>query len=259
LEQRSDSVVLSDSTKVILQGLTALVEIRLYCPADASDLPDTIDAFAARIQRMLAEYVRVANGRIKVIQGDPQTDSVVNSAAGELGMVPFSKTSGRISYLGIAVNCGRRTEVMPQLAPEWEAALESDLSRAIRRVSTSPVSQGLPVAQTMESPTPIDPAVSEELLKMFPDLQSLSFDDAAKALRETALEEFKSAAIEMQSKVQIAQQKLAESREQNSGSDQQLALKEFQRVQSEQSDKLKQITARLQTRITVLERLKSVR
>jgi len=96
-------------------------------------------------------------------------------------------------------------------------------------------------------------------LKMFPDLEIQSFDDMAKALREVALEDLKSAAIEMQAKVQASQKTLAEAREQKTESDQQSALKEFQRVQVEQTDKLNQITARLQERITVLERLKNGR
>lgn len=255
--QANDSVVLSDSTKAILQGLKSPVEIRLYSPAYPAELPDTLHGFAARIQRLLAEYDRVADGRIKLIHGDPLTDRAVKSAAGSLGVLPLSGTSGGIYYLGIAVMCGKRTEVMPQLAPEWETALEADLSRAILRVSVSEVSPALPVAQAMASPTPVDPAVSEELLKMFPDLESQSFDDAAKTLREAALEELKSAAIEMQAKVQASQMKLAEAREHKTESDQQAALKEFQSIQTEQTKRLNQITAQLQARITVLERLKT--
>jgi len=94
------------------------------------------------------------------------------------------------------------------------------------------------------------------LLKAFPDLASRSFEDAARVLREGALEEFKSAAIELQAKVQLAQQTLAEARQNKSEAEQQAALKAFQGVQAEQLHKLKQITTRLQECIAVLQRLK---
>ncbi len=257
--QGSDSVVLSDSTKAIMQSLNSPVEIRLFSPSDAVRLSESFRGFVSRVELLLAEYERVADGKLKVIHSDPQTDSAVKSVAGDLGVLPFSGADGGMFYLGLSVMCGRRTEVMPQLAPEWEAALESDLSRAILRVSTSLASQALPVTQAMASPTPIDPAVSEEVLKLFPDLETQSFDDAAKTLREMALEEWKSVAAEMQSKVQIAQKNLAEAREQKSELEQNMALKEFQSIQSEQTKRLNRITAQLQARITVLERLKNVR
>ena len=106
------------------------------------------------------------------------------------------------------------------------------------------------------TPAPIDPAISEELLKRFPDLTSRSFDETAQVLREGAMEEFKTAAIEMQAKVQGAQQQLAAARKNKSEAEQQAALKAFQEVQAEQVHKLKQIAAQLQERIVVLQRLK---
>lgn len=255
--QGNNPIVLSDSTHAILQGLKSSVEIKLYAPADATALPETLSGFAARVQQMLAEYDRVADGKIKWIHSDPQTDPAAKSAAGIAGVSPFTGTGGRICHMGIVITCGRRVEVMPQLAPEWEAALESDLSRAILRVSTPLALAATPFAQTMATPPPLDPLVSEELLKLFPDLHSQSFEAAAQTLREMALEEWKSVGLEMQTKVQVAQKHLADAREQKSESEQQSALKDFQRVQSEQADKLKQITARLQERITILERLKN--
>ena len=251
------SVVLSDSTKAVLQRLESPVEIRLYSPADTADLPAAILGFVSRVEQLLAEYDRVADGKVRVVRSDPYTDTAAKSAAGAAGMLPSSGTDGRIYYLGLAVMCGKYAEVMPRLAPEWEAALESDLSRAILRVSAPAVSPDAPVAQAMAEPTPIDPAISEALVKMIPDFDLTTFDDAAKILREATLDELKSATIEMRSNIQAAQLNLAEAREKKSVHEQENALKEFQHVQTEQAEKLKQITARLQERIIVLQRLKN--
>jgi ABC-type uncharacterized transport system len=248
---------LSDATKGILQNLKSSVEVRLYVTSDPARLSESLRGFVSRVQVLLGEYDRFSEGRIKIVNLDPQTDAAAKASAGDLGILPFSAEGEGICYLGIAVICGKQKEVMPQLAAEWEAAFESDLSRAIARVSSQRFVSAPTVSQTATTPTPIDTVVSEELLKTFPDLESMTFDQAADKLRESALEELKSATVEMQKKVQAAQQNLAEARETKSSSEQGFALKEFQRVQSEQAENLKQITARLQERIVVLQRLKT--
>ena len=100
--------------------------------------------------------------------------------------------------------------------------------------------------------------ISEELVRTIPDFESRSFDDAAKILREAALVEFTAAVREMQAKVQETQKELAAAQGNKSEADQQAAMKQLQQVQAEQSRKLSEITARLQARIAVLERLKGV-
>jgi hypothetical protein len=135
--------------------------------------------------------------------------------------------------------------------------LESDLSRAIARVSASVTTPTLPVAAVSGTATPIDPALSEELVRTIPDLDSRSYDDAAKILREASLAEFTAAVREMQTKVQETQKEMA-AQGNKSEADQQAAMRQLQQVQSEQSRKLSEITARLQARLQVLERLKGV-
>ena len=104
----------------------------------------------------------------------------------------------------------------------------------------------------------MDTALNEELLRAIPDLQNRSFDDAAKILREASLVEFTAAVQEMQSRVQEAQNQLVTARQASSEADQQAAMKQLQQIQSEQTEKLKQITAQLQVRISALERLKGM-
>src|SRR5688572_6430557 len=92
---------------------------------------------------------------------------------------------------------------------------------------------------------------------MFPDLQTRSYDSMAQELRTATLEEFKTATAELQSKVSAAQQALADAQANKGAAEQQEAQQNFQRVQAEQAEKLKAITAWLQDRLTVLQRLKS--
>jgi hypothetical protein len=256
VETSGSSGVLSENTARILAGLTAPIDVRFFAPADVSALPAALGGYVTRVESLLAEYKRVADGKVRVSQRDPQTDPAAKAAAGAAGVVPFASENGAIVYLGLTVGNGARVETIAPLAPEWEAALESDLSRAILRVTATTAAPTQRDNQTPAPPAPIDPAISEELLKVFPDLATRSLEDAAQVLRETALEEFKSAVLEMQAKVQIAQKTLVAARQNKSDTEQRAALKAYHQVQSEQDAKLKEIPARLQQRLTALQRLK---
>lgn len=251
------SVVLSAPTLKILAGLGAPVELRFFVPTEVSALPAALRDYVTRVESLLAEYERVAAGQLRVRKSDPQFDAAAKAAAGAAGVVPFASESGEIVYLGLTVGNGARIEAITPLAPEWEAALESDVSRAIGRVAANPASAVRSVGATPAAPAPIDPVISEELLRTFPNLAAQTFDDTAKVLRERTLVEFKTAVAEMQLKVAAAQQALAAAQANNSEASQQAALKSFQEVQAGQTEKLKAITARLQERLEVLERLKT--
>ncbi|MFO1514591.1 MAG: Gldg family protein [Verrucomicrobiota bacterium] len=251
-------VVLSDSTKTILQRLDSPVDIKFYSPSVPATLPESLAAYLVRVQRLLSAYEQAGAGNIRVIQSDPALESLAKTTAGAEGVLPFAGNNGEICYLGITVAKAGRKETIPQLSPDWEAALESDVSRAIARVNSSVATPATPDAQAGMSPTPMDPMISEELLRTIPDLESRSFDDAAKILRESALVEFTAAVRTMQGKVQETQKQLAESPGNKSEADQQAAMKQLQQVQAEETKKLDEITARLQARIKVLERLKGV-
>lgn len=250
-------IVLSDSTRAILQRLDAPVDIRFYSPADPTALPDSLSAFASRVLQLLSAYEQAGGGNVRLVQSDPALQSLAKTTAGAEGVLPFSGNNGQVCYLGITVVKADRKETIPQLSPDWEAALESDISRAIARVSASMATPVAPTMQSGSSTAPVNPAISEELLRTIPDLESRSFDDAAKLLREGALAEFKAAVQEMQSKVQETQNELA-AQSNAPDVDQQAAVKHLQQVQAEQSKKLSEITARLQARLQVLERLKGV-
>jgi hypothetical protein len=249
--------ILSETTTRILAGLEKPIDLRLFAPADVRGLPADLGGYVSRVENFLAEYELAAAGKLRVVKSDPQVDAAAKAAAGAAGVVPFASENGEIVYLGLTVGNGARIEAIAPLAPEWEAALESDVSRAILRVATKLAAPVKSVAQTPAPPAPIDPVISEELLRTFPNLASQPFEATANILREQALEEFKTATVEMQSKVTAAQQALAEAQANKSAAAQQSARQAFQKVQAEQADKLKAITARLQERITVLERLKT--
>jgi len=253
------AVVLSETTQRILASLPTPLDVRFFAPDEAVTLPEDLRSYITRVVNLLAEYERGAAGKLRINQRDPQTDAAAKTAAGDAGVVPFASETGEIVYLGLTVGNGTQTEAITPLAPEWEAALESDLTRAIQRLlaKTSSATTARTITRKDAQPAPIDPAVSEQLLKMFPDLPTRSYDAMAQELRTAVLEEFKTAAAEMQAKVSVAQQALADAQANKGAAEQQEASKNFQRTQAEQANKLKGITARLQKRLTVLQQLKA--
>ena len=253
----ASGVVLSEATQAVLHRLESPVDITLYAPSDLAALPQALSDFAARTDQLLAEYERAGQGKIRLNRTDPTSSASAKTVAGAAGVLPFAGKDGAICYLGITIARASQKETIPQLSPDWEAALESDLSRAIARVTASVATPALPSAQAGTSAAPIDPAISEELLRTIPDLDSRSYDDAAKVLREASLVEFTAAVREMQAKVQATQKELA-AQGNKAEADQQAAIKELQQVQAEQNQKLGEIAARLQARLQVLERLKGV-
>lgn len=258
VESVAPGVVLSETTAKILAGLESPVDLRFFAPADVRALPEELGGYLNRVETLLAEYERVAAGKVRVRKNDPQTDAAAKVAAGAAGVVPFASANGEIIYLGLTVGAGARIESIAPLAPEWEAALESDVSRAIARVTAKQIARSVsPATQAPVAPTPIDPALSEELLRTFPDLATQSFEAVAKVMRERTLEEFKIAAAEMQTKVAEAQKALAEAQANKSEAAVVTAQQELRRIQAEQSSKLNGITANLQERIAALQQLKT--
>lgn len=250
--------ILSPNTQRILASLTAPLDIYFFAPDGAVALPEDLRSYINRVSDLLAVYESEAVGKLRLQRRDPQTDAAAKTAATAAGVVAFASETGEIVYLGITVSNGARTEAITSLAPEWETALESDLSRAIQRLASAPArsASNRSNARPETQAAPVDPVISEQLLKMFPDLATRSYDEMAQELRTATLEEFKAGTLELQTKVSAAQQALATAQANKGAAEQQEALKQFQTVQSEQTEKLKEITARLQARLTVLQQLK---
>jgi len=103
---------------------------------------------------------------------------------------------------------------------------------------------------------PVDATAIEEVKQAIPNFASVSLADGEQILREAALKKFEQAAKEMDAQVKQAQQQLAQAENGQSAAEQQAAMKLVQQTQAEQTEKLQQIAARLQTQIAALKQLK---
>ncbi len=239
---------LSEGTETVLKPLASAVQIRYYAILDPASASDTLRAFANRVDHLLSAYEQAGNGMIKVTRFTSPGD--VSTAAAD-GIRGFDLDKGEGCYLGIAVACAGRKESLGRLLPQWESALEADLSRAIERVS-----RPLPASQPLAAAIPVDTNAIAQVRRAIPNLANISIEQGTEMLRAAALTEFKAAITETQGQLKEAQQQLAEAQTTKPPAEQQAAMKQLQDIQAEQAERLKQIGARLQAQIAALQHLK---
>lgn len=241
---------LSETTMGLLQRLDSPVEIRFYSLLRESQGNSELKTFAGRVAELLGEYDRAGGGKIVVRRFESGGIAGTQSAATADGIEPVRVQQGEMDYLGVAVVCGGQKAVIPRISPEWEAALEFDLSRAIARVTG-----GASAGELVVNPKATDSASAQELLKAMPEVESLSLAEATAKLRAQGLEEFKSAVTQIQSELQAAQRELAEAQQQG-GEVEVNARKKLQQLQADQSTRLGEISQRMQGRIAAASQLK---
>jgi hypothetical protein len=173
------------------------------------------------------------------------------AAASADGVKAFNLDKGDACFLGVAVVCNDQKESLSQLSPEWEAALESDLSRAIARVAAKPAARS-----AAASTATADAAAIAEVKRAIPNLENVSLAEGTQTLRVAALKEIFEATDEMQRQVKEAEQRISQAQSNGTEAEQQAAVKQLQQVQAGQTEKLQQIAARLQSQIAALQELK---
>ena len=243
-----DMGTLSAGTTAVLQGLKAPVQIRVYALLDTATVPEDVTRFAGRVEELLASFQRESRGNLTVTRLRSRSD--VSAAAAD-GMKPFNLDKGDVCYLGLTVVQGGRKESILRLFPEWEQALESDVSRAISRVLGPSVSAS-PVAASL----PVDPAILAEVKRQIPNFASVSLEEGSQMLREAALKDLQAALGQTQGQLKEAQQRVVQMEEAKSETGKQEALKDLQRLQDEQAAKLRDFTMRSSAQIDALRQLK---
>jgi hypothetical protein len=242
---------LSDRTKAVLAELRAPVEIRFYSLLDPGSVPVSLRDFASRVAQLLSEYQQAAKGMISVVRYDSVADTTAADAASADGLKPLNLDKGEACYLGLTVAQNGRKETLQLLSPDWEPALESDLTRAILRVvkAKSPEKNPTPVVQ-------LNAASIAEVKRAIPNLASVSVEQGTQILREAGVKELKAAADEMESQIKKAQDRLTQAQKGGSEAELAAARKQLMELQTEQVERLKEIAARLETQISVLRQLK---
>lgn len=251
-EASEAGVRLSDTTRRALKRLHSPVEIRFYSLLGEESSPDSLRAFSGRVDQLLSGYEREAGGKIKVTSFTSRSEENLDAAASD-GLRVFNLDKGEPSYLGLSVAREDQKESLPRIAPEWEQALEADLTRAILRVSGAESLTEQTAATTQAASD-----ATAEVKRAIPNFDSIPVDQARQILRDAAFKELKAAGTEMQTRIQEARQRLSEAQDAGSEDGQKAAVKQLREVQAAQTAKLKEVSARVDAQITALERLKGV-
>jgi hypothetical protein len=240
-------IELSQSTKAILSLLDKPVEMRFYSLLDPNS-PATLRDFATRVEQLLTAYQQASADKVVLVA---QTNSDANTALAD-GIKGFNLDKGEGCYLGLSLSCAGKKEVLAQLVPDWESALEADVSRAIQRLGPKASSAAAPAGTA-----PADSALAEELQRKIPNLPSVSLEDGLRTLREESVKEFTAAVNEMHTQVQDAQARLVQAKTSGSAEEQETAMKQLQSIQTSHAQRLRELAANSQALIEALKKLKA--
>jgi hypothetical protein len=239
---------LSEATRAVLQRLGSPVEIRFYSLLDASSASETVQAFSGRVDQLLTQYEQAAAGKLKVSRSQILSSASANAALAD-GMRPFNLDKGDGCYLGIAVVYAKQRESLSTLAPEWEQALEPDLTRAIARAVAGDAAA--PVARAA------DTATLATVKRLIPNVDSISVDEGRRVLGEASFAGFKQEAQEMETKLKAAQARFLQAQADQSEAGQEAARKEIQQIQADQLASLRRLTAASQGQMNALQQIKA--
>ena len=244
-------VALSDSTRAVLQRLASPIEIRFYSILDPASVFDASRAYAGRVDKLLSAYEREGNGKVKVTRYRSLASFGANAPEAD-GVKVFNLDKGGACCLGIAVALGASKESLPQLAPEWEQALEADLTRAIVRLLDATRPAPVPVAISQSNTSAV-----QAVKALFPNLAAVSVEEGTRLLRSSSLKELQEAIRQMDLKVKEAEQQLVDAQTGKSAAEQQAALKRLQEVHTERMQQLKEVAAKAQAQMQAFQRLKA--
>ena len=198
---------LSSGTLDLLRQLNAPVQLRFYSVLPAGTASQSLQDFSQRVDRLLSEFQDANPAKIQVVRN---VSAAGADAAAADGLRPFNLEKGEACFLGVTVANGDRKESLAQLQPEWESALPSDLARAILRVAaeTPP-----PVVAKI---VPLTPAITNEILRLIPNLDATSAEDANRIFHQDFLNQCAKAGAEMEAQINAAAQEVVKA--QNGGS-----------------------------------------
>lgn len=124
---------ISEGTKDVLSGIEEPVSLRFYASRQLQQLGPFYSLHVGRVRDMLDEYARLAGGKLRIEEFDPQPFSPEEDLAVADGLQGIAiDTEGTQIFFGLSGrNSTDDSETIGFLAPEQAAFLEYDLTRLI--------------------------------------------------------------------------------------------------------------------------------
>jgi ABC-type uncharacterized transport system involved in gliding motility auxiliary subunit len=183
---------LAGGTEQVLAGLKDPITLRLFYSRQLGVAAPSYGAYADRVREMLAGYVALSNGKLRLEVLDPEPFSETEDRALAYGLqgVPLDQ-SGEQVYFGLAAsNLVDDERTIPFFQPDRERFLEYDLTRLVHELSNPrrPVTgvmsslplNGDPRAMMMrQSPQFGQPAVVMSQIRQFFTVKDVALDAQA--------------------------------------------------------------------------------
>jgi ABC-type uncharacterized transport system involved in gliding motility auxiliary subunit len=173
---------LSDGTKEVLAAVREPVTLRLFISDELLEQSTGLKDYAKNVQELLARYVELSGGRIKLELIRPEPFSPEEDRAVGFGLqgVPITQ-AGNLGYFGLAgTNTTDDQDVIPFISPQRDRFLEYDLSRLVQNLANPKKKKvGLVSSLPMES-DPIKryrPWQIIDQLREFFDVERISLED----------------------------------------------------------------------------------
>jgi len=231
-----------------LRHLNSPVQLKFYSILPSGSASDALQDFSGRVDQLLSDLESVNSNQIHVVRNVATIETNADAASAD-GIQAFNLERGDACFLGVAVVSADRKDTLARLQPEWESALPVDLVRAILQVAAPPPAPP-------QSPA-LPPAITNEIIRLIPDIKSTSLDDADVIFHNDFLKQCAAVGTEMESKLRAAQQQVIQAQASGSAADLQAAQKHLSDVQFEQAEKLKEVAAHLQLQLSAFQQMKA--
>ena len=141
---------LSGETSKVLSEIDEPITMRLYFSKVMGEQSPVHLTYFDRVRELLEQYVKLANGKLRLQVFNPEPFSNDEDSAVSFGLsgLPINQ-QGDLGYFGLAgTNSTDDNEVIPFLTPERETFLEYDLTKMIKALAT-PEKQTVGVMSTL--------------------------------------------------------------------------------------------------------------
>ncbi len=243
------TVTLSESTAAVLSHLREPLQIRYYALFSEDQPAEAWLQLTTNTDQLVAEFERLANGKLIVTRIRNWTPENTKNAAAD-GVTAANLTQGDPVYFGFTLTQANRKEALPQVSPQWAAALEFDLARAIARVSHPPEA---PAINRSPKETAFQNEAEAAVKRVLPDSAAITLEEGIQKINAASLQEFRQIVEEMNAAIAQAEPLIKTA---DSESAKESALQKLRELRAGYEAKAREVAPRAQAQIEAWTRLK---
>lgn len=125
---------LSSGSQNILNKIDDPVVLKFYYSQGLEDLPVWLKNYAGRVERILEQYEKHADGKLSLEIINPEPDTEEQEEAIRYGLRGQTLPGGEELYFGLVALQAEKSDTIPVFSPDREEFLEYDISQTIFEV-----------------------------------------------------------------------------------------------------------------------------